>query len=187
MEMHAISYEEAAQMLQTKYNTIQHATSRGVITPLPRIPREYGRLAYDQVKLFVGKRITLKSLSTDELTEWHTINRQILSLKQKNSTFMTDSNALASAMSVIDGVIALFTETIIRLQNDGPNQLTADKLVTAIMQSPDFNQTAALLGLDIDQMSVRTFNSLHDALLSAVHRSTYRIAVSATIPQSIAI
>ncbi len=66
---HAVTYEEAAVILRKNVGTIAHAVSRGVLTPLPE-RGVVNHLAKEQVKLFINKRLSLRSLNEEEEKRW---------------------------------------------------------------------------------------------------------------------
>ena len=76
-DLEIVTYDEAAAMLGVVKGTITVAVNRGALTALPRLRRKPGRLAKQQVALFVGKELSLANLTHEQTVIWYEVNRVV--------------------------------------------------------------------------------------------------------------
>lgn len=155
-ELETLTYEEATKLLKISRSTLHNATSKGVLTPLPRRARKPGLLPRKQVELFIGKDLSLRWLSPSEALVWQ---EQALAVQTQTGQ-AAKSQALSAAdrgqlvdkiaftVALLEGSSELILQVLIEEMTDVYNTSEDDTFAKLFLVSPYFRRLAALTGID---------------------------------------
>lgn len=173
--LETVSYDTAADMLGVSKTTLFGATSRGVLTPLPRRSRKPGQLVKKQVELFIGKDLSLKWLSPEQAVTWQEIKNAVTAKKAPESTrnelaFELVQDKIAFAGAFMEGVADIAIEVVeSMIEAAQAGDITPETVVEHVKQSPSFRRLMALVGVDTDKIP--------DETTRAINAMAYEVAV----------
>lgn len=166
-ELETVSYDTAADMLGVSKTTLFGATSRGVLTPLPRRSRKPGQLVKKQVELFIGKDLSLKWLTPEQAVTWQEIKNAVTAKKAPESTraalaFELVEDKIAFAGAFMEGIADIAIEVVESMVDAAQaGDITPETLIEHVKKSPSFRRIMALLGIDMDIVPDETARAIN--------------------------
>lgn len=173
-ELETISYQDATKLLGITRQTLHNATSRGVLTPLPRRARKQGQLIKKQVELFIDKDLSLKWLAPQEAVVWQEIKNAVTANnapeKAKDAlSFELLEDKIAFAGALLEGVADIAMEVVANMVEAAQaGDITIETLIEQVKKSPSFHRIMAVIGVDMDAMP--------DETLKAINTMAYEVA-----------
>jgi hypothetical protein len=176
----AINYDEAARLTGATRSTIQTAISHGILTPFRRRSRQPGYLARAQVELFLGKNLSLKQLSPEEAVRWMELKQQIttrpLSASERQALaldILGEDDKIAFIGALMEGAADILVMAFAGVLEMG--DITPDKFLERMGQSPDFKRLLGLLGVDMQDIPDKVTQAMSEKMEEIAERVSMRL------------
>lgn len=156
-----LTYAETREVLGISYSTLINAITRGILTPLPKRVHNNKVLLSKQVRLFHGrterdtpKRLSLHSLSPDELLLWNGLNREIAAMNRPKDELigvMSEDDIINGQIDIsidlIERIAALTSSVITELLLQNISTTTTDAILLSVQQKDKYRLALSVLKL----------------------------------------